>query len=188
MKTLITSAVFCILFSTASFAQLDKGYWLGNVVGNIGISEKGNFWYINMNPQFMKIVDKNLAIGMGVDYNFFKSNVKGPLNIGGYRSTNLEIGPVVRKYFGNSRCKPYAELSTGIQMFNIHELNAEYADLNQRQYKFFMNPTVGVSWWINENVSLNLSSGFKATNFNSIVFDGFKIGVSFKFGNKSSKK
>jgi hypothetical protein len=188
MKTLITSAVFCILFSTVSLAQLDKGYWLGNVTGNFGVSDKGEFWFVNMNPQFMKLVDKNLAIGMGIDYNFYKSNVKGPMSIGGYRHTYLEIGPVIRKYFGNTQFKPYAELSTGIQMFNSQYLNAEYADFNTQHNKFFLNPTIGVSWWINENVSLNLSTGIKTTNFNSIMFDGFKIGVSFKFGNKSSKK
>jgi hypothetical protein len=188
MKTLITSAVFCILFSTASFAQLDKGYWLGNVTGNFGISDKGDFWFVNLNTQSMKLVDKNLAIGIGVNYNFFKSNVKAPQNIGGFRNTTLEIGPVIRKYFGNSKFKPYAELSAGVQMFNIHHVDEKYAYLNNQQYKSFLNPTIGVSWWLNENVSLNLSTGFKATNLNSITFDGFKIGVSFKFGNKLSKK
>ncbi|NOU47028.1 MAG: hypothetical protein HOO86_08205 [Bacteroidales bacterium] len=188
MKTLITSAVFCILFSTVSFAQLDKGYWLGNVVGNFGISDKGNFWFVNLNTQSLKLVDKNLAIGLGIDYNYYKSNVKGPQNTGAYRHTYLEIGPVVRKYLGNSRCKPYAELSTGIQMFNSQHLNSEFSYLDEQQYKFFLNPTIGVSWWFNENVSLNLSTGFKTTNFNNIMFDGFRIGVSFKIGKMSSKK
>jgi hypothetical protein len=185
MKTFITTCIFAFLISFSSFAQLGKGYWLGSVEGSLAVTGSRAYWTINMNPQLMKLVHKNLAVGLGADFSYFKSNstyFNGTTNLGPNSDFNLEIGPVARKYFGNSKLKPYVELGTGILMYKWNYENAENSGMNETHYKYYLNPTIGLSYWMNDRVSINLSTGYDILNFKEVNSTGIKIGVSFKLG------
>lgn len=187
----ITLALICFLSSTA---QLEKGTWIGSIGGSFttdkSTSSYSKFWQLSLNPQVMKLLSQKLAVGASV--NFGIGNLKTDYNDGyedynfTYRNTYLEVGPVARYYFSSFRLKPFTDLGMGLQMNHRFD-DSPYGD-NSTEWDFYARPAMGVAWWINDKVSLNLSTSYTFLNFKEANFDGIKIGVSFTFGNAGIEK
>lgn len=187
----ITLTLICFLSSSA---QLEKGTWIGSIGGSfttdLSNSSYSKSWQVNLNPQVMKLLSKNLAIGAST--NFGIGNLKTEYNDGyenfnyTFRYTYLEVGPVARYYFGSFRLKPFADLGMGLQMNHRFD-NSQYGE-NGTYWDFYARPAAGIAWWINDKVSLNLSTGFTFLNLKEAYFDGVKIGVSFIFGSTGARQ
>jgi len=103
MKTVVLLFAFVIVITVSTSAQLDKGYWIGSVEGGLKKDINSRSWAANLNPQVMKLVCKNLAVGIGIDfryanirsYNYFQPNTHTVLS----KSLSFDIGPIARKYF-----------------------------------------------------------------------------------------
>jgi len=77
-------------------------------------------------------------------------------------------------------------LSTGI---NITLYSNNYFEGESKTTtKWFLKPSAGVAWWINDNVSLNLSAGYYFLNYVQEQSEWIKLGVGFKFWKPKTPK
>jgi len=71
MKKLVLSIAFIALFTFTSFAQLEKGSWIGGVSGNVDFtflkSSSNQAFSFNLNPYAMYLVSKNFSVGLNLD-------------------------------------------------------------------------------------------------------------------------
>jgi hypothetical protein len=191
MKLLISTIAFTILISLNSFAQLEKGYWIGSISGSLTTGKDSQFktFTIILNPEAMLFVSSKLAVGGNFSYGLFSMNKYengDGLETIKIRETYLEIGPEARYYFGNFHLKPFADLGMGLRMNRRWTDNSQYEAYSPK-WDFYARPAAGIAWWINDKVSLNLSTSYTFLNFKEADFDGVKIGVSFLFGNAGLK-
>jgi hypothetical protein len=160
-----------LLFSFPTFAQLEKGYWIGKIQGGLSTELQWQNVVINFQPEAMKLVARNLAVGLQFDYEYFKF-----ISLHGQ---NLDMSALVQKYFGNKPFKPFIGLSTGAGM-GIAK-NTSSGSTSTTDIVFLLNSTIGISWWLNENACIDLSAGYGIRD-KVDSFDGIKLGVGFKFG------
>jgi|GEM_PF-2130918 len=195
MKTIFTLIALILLVTYSAFAQLDKGYWIGDLSGEFGTngrSSSNKITSFSLNPQAMKLISKNTALGISLDFQFFKAKYYNmgsvaPSETTVSRYSSFELGPVVRKYFGNKLVKPFVELGTGIKIGRYYGINNPYS-ADHTTFDHYLKPSVGLSWWMHDKISLNLSAEYNILNFSNSYFEGFKLGVSFKLGNQTIKK
>lgn len=195
MKTIFSLIALVILVAFSTYAQLDKGYWIGNISGLPGANGRsssiGNISF-SLNPEVMKLIGKNTALGMSIDFQFSRDKYYGngsvtPTETFINRYTSIELGPVIRKYFGKKSVKPFVELSTGIKMSSYRGINNPYYT-DHTNFDHFLKPSIGVAWWMNDKISLNLSAEYNILNFSHSYFKGFKFGIGFRFGNPTMNK
>ena len=193
MKKLFLSFTFLTLITVSSLAQLEKGSYIGGVYGNFSIMGRSSgtqYLSWGFNPYAMCLVGNNLAIGMDMDnrFTYFKSTYQD--GSGNYSmlgsSYNLQLAPIVRKYFGNGQVRPYAGLSIGVIMEHMHNYSSfETQTTTETGFSYHLAPQVGVSWWINDKVFLDLKASYNLmdTYFGSgyHTFD-VKIGAGFRIG------
>jgi len=191
MKTFIIATAFTILVSLNSYGQLEKGYWIGDLSGGLTFNKGYIFktFTATLNSQAMILVSNKLAVGGNLSYGLLSvdkydngDGTESYIN----RNTYLEIGPVARNYFGHFQLKPFIDLGMGLQMNHNWTDNRNYGE-NSTNWNFYARPVVGIAWWINDKVSLNLSGSYTFLNFKDEDFDGVRVGVSFTFGNAGQK-
>lgn len=174
MKKSTFILVICAMVSCSAFAQLEKGYWIGKIQGSFRTELQWQSIDIKLQPQAMKLVANNFAVGLQANYELSKL----------YTRTEqiLALNALAQKYFWNKPLKPFIGLSVGAGMSNIK--NTSYGTIITTDYGFLVNMNIGISWWINENASIDLSTGYGIKD-KVDSFDGIKLGVGFKFGKPS---
>jgi len=192
MKILVSTIAFAILISLNSYGQLAKGYWIGSISGSLTTGKDSQFktFTLILNPEAMILVSNKLAVGGNFSYGLFSMNkYENGDGLGTFkiRETYLEIGPVARNYFGNFELKPFVDLGIGLRMNRRWTDNSQFEAYGPT-WDFYARPAAGIAWWINDKVSLNLSTSYTFLNFKEADFDGVKIGVSFIFGSTGAKQ
>jgi len=191
MKTLFLSIAFITLITFTSFAQLEKGSWIGGVNGNDDftfLKSSGNRAFsFSLNPYAMYLVSKNLAVGLNLDYDY--DFVKYSFE---YSTHKLLLAPVIHKYFGNNKFRPFIGLATGLAMYQTNSFAAPDWDVSKStNFGYFLNPEAGISYWLNDNVffyhkaSYDLINYDKNSDYHTV---DFKIGIGIKLGNSSQEK
>lgn len=199
MKTLFLSIAFIALLTLASFAQLEKGTWIGGVSGNVAFSFKPSdtkFFSLNLNPYALYLVSKNFAVGLNLDYTLdfvkYSSAFQAGSEPAKYSSNNLLFAPVVRKYFCSSKYRPYVGIATGLEIYQPISFAAPDWDVTKStDFGFFLNPEAGISYWLNEKVFFDLKASYALINSGRLedyhTVD-LKIGIGVKLGNSSAEK
>lgn len=187
MKKLFLLFIAIYLISNTVSAQLEKGGWITSLQGNYNVTgikyRSDRFQSLLLRPGVMKLVHHNLAVGMVMSFGYDLSKyseVQPGLSLTS-KSLSLEAGPVLRKYFGDYKLKPFAELSSGIK---YHNSSSAYSD--NRKYDFdntdlFIRPAIGLSYWINDRISFDISAGTDLMNRNKWELQ-LNLGVSVKLG------
>jgi len=199
MKKLVLSIAFIILLTLNSFAQLEKGSWIGGVSGNIGFgfnSSDSRFFSVDLNPYALYLVRNNFAVGLNLDYScdFVKyySIFQAESELVKYSTNSLVFAPVVRKYFGNGRYRPYIGLTTGLEIYQSISFAAPDWDVSKStDFGFSLTPEAGISYWLNDKVFFDLKASYDLINNNRAgdyhtVY--LKIGIGIKLGNSSTEK
>ncbi len=166
MKKIITLMCFCLI-AGYSFAQLEKGGWIITLEGNGKFSNyrenfKSSSLYIK--PGVMKLLAKNLALGINIRV-LSERHIYPPFPDSGSivykeKTFSLEAGPVLRKYFGDYRLRPYAEMGIGFEIQNTNYFRNNNKTLSGSSFGVHIRPMLGISYWINENVSVDLKGGY----------------------------
>jgi hypothetical protein len=200
MKLLILSISFVALLTSSSFAQLEKGNWIGGVGGNVGLSflkaSNNRAFSGSINPYALYLVSKNFAVGLNVDYSYnfvkYNSTSQSGSELIKYSSNTLLLAPVVRKYFGNSKYRPYFGITTGLAMDQYNSFTPTASDVVRTTYfSYVLNPEAGISYWLNEKVFFDLKASYdlvksnRRSDYHSI---DLKIGIGIKPGNSSQEK
>lgn len=177
------------LFTICSYAQLSKGGWITSMQGN-GSSSK-NFNYksssLTLQPSVLKLISNNLALGINLNTTFTSGSSpipSAPETISKLNTFNLEAGPVLRKYFGNYKLKPYAEFGTGwnYTWFN-NTIDGKSGNFDDS--RFYIKPALGISYWISDRIALdmNLSYDLNQEHYTFQLDDwNMNIGFSVKLG------
>ena len=199
MKKLILSIVFITLVAITSFAQLEKGSWIGGVSGNVNFNFRPSdtkYFSVNLTPYAMYLVSKNFAAGLNLDYNYdfvkYYSFFQTESELVKYSTNSLLFAPVVRKYFGNGKYRPYIGLTSGLAMYQTISFSAPSWDVSKStNFGFFLNPEAGISYWLNDKVFFDLKASYDLINYNrhgDYHTVDLKIGIGINLGNSSQEK
>jgi hypothetical protein len=148
--------IFSVLFFSASYSQITKGFWM---FGGSGSIESGSTTVLNttykstsirLDPRGGYFFADKLAAGLTLAYDFQKSNVGSSFS---EPSQSLGIGPFVRYYF----------LPIEKRVNILAEVNGAYsrvfdADAGALQYGFLG----GIALFLNSTVALELLPGYRA--------------------------
>jgi len=171
-------------------AQLNKGNTLIsiNAGANYSGSSKNNQMLLYLSPGVMKVIGNNFAAGIDFNYQLF-SKEEEIIPSAGQTSRDIsetfEIGAVAKKYFSDSRFKPYAELGSGYQISNYKRYR-EGLFINEILTRdIYLRPVVGASYWLNEFISLdaNVSYTLILYNYDPFYFKNlkFRLGFTMRF-------
>lgn len=177
-----------ILLSIAAYAQLPKGDFLMSVQGNGSFSGKHNIQVsaFTLQTGAYKLVRNNLALGMNFTADFEGSNLPGYLNgdvINRRRAYTLEAGPVLRKYFGSNKLKPYAELGISAG-YNYQRVNGENSYTHDN-IDLYIRPALGLSYWFTDNVSFDVNVNSDINHGHSLFYYNdlnLNLGFTVKLG------
>jgi hypothetical protein len=187
MKKLFLLFVTIYLISNSVSAQLEKGGWITSLQGNYSL--KGPYYgsyrtqSLLINPGVMKLVHHNLAVGMVFNFGYEKTK-DYPIDNGltfTWKSYSLEAGPVLRKYFGDYKLKPYAELSSGIKYDFNKSTFSDNSKFESHDTNLFIRPLIGFSYWINDRISIDISAGTDLMEDNLKELN-VNLGFSVKLG------
>jgi hypothetical protein len=195
MKKLFLSFAFLALITISSFAQLEKGSIIGGVNGNFSLSTntpeiKLISW--SFDPYAMYLVRNNLALGLSLDNSFQFGDSHYSYENEHSRQTiyNVKFAPTIRNYFGSGKFRPYIGVKTGLALYyyknNFSSDSYSYIDKSSH-LAVFLNPEVGVSYWLNDKVffdlkaSYDLLNSYKDANYGFKSFD-VKLGIGIKLG------
>ena len=200
MKKQVLSIAFITLLTLTSFAQLEKGSWIGGVSGNVGFSYNSSDireFSLSLNPYALYLVSNNFAVGLNVDYSFLHTKSYYPFSQTGtefvkYSTNTVLFAPIVRKYFGTSKYRPYVGITTGLSIYQTPSFVPTSTDVaKSTEFGYILNPEVGVSYWLNDKVFFDLKASYDLIRPNRIgdyhSID-LKIGIGIKLGNSSAGK
>ncbi len=182
-KVLIIIAIS--LFSMYSYGQLNKGGWIGSFQGSGGAVKYNDYKSssLKLQPSVMYLISNNLALGLNVSTSFESYKLPSVNDIRyNQRSFALETGPVLRKYFGSYKLKPYAELGIGWNYSQSKSTNYEYL---WNDHRLYVKPALGLSYWISNNVSIDMNVNYDINAGHSLFrYDDWRlnIGISVKLG------
>ncbi len=183
-KLFVLCLLTCLFFN--SFAQLEKGSWVGGVSGASKVTLRPQYLkaiYLDLNPYAFYLLRNNLALGFNVDNKLTCAKYASNLNImkSGFRN-ELSLSPEIRKYFGAKKFRPYVGLANGFE-YIYGRSQYEESKVEIREFNYFLAPNVGVSYWLNDKVYLDMKTGFKflinSSNPNNQSLD-LKIGIGIK--------
>jgi len=200
MKKQALSIAFITLLTLTSFAQLEKGSWIGGVSGNVGFSYNSSdirYFSLSLNPYAMFLVSNNFAVGLNADYSYDHTKTYYPFSQTGtefvkYSTNSLLFAPIVRKYFGTGKYRPYVGITTGLSIYQTPSFVPTSTDVaKSTDYGYILNPEAGVSYWLNDKVFFDLKASYDLVKHNRIgdyhSID-LKIGIGIKLGNSSAGK
>ena len=159
--TILLSGTFIL-----GYAQTEKGDWI--IGGRVDVNTGENSTHIGFSPSGGIFVIKNFAVGGSflIDYN--KS--------GDVKATDFGVGPFARYYFTTAKARPLVHGA-----FNY--LSSKYKSPAFSSTNNGSNFLIagGVAVFINENVSVEILTGYSHTKYND--FDGsggFNLGIGFQ--------
>jgi hypothetical protein len=201
MKTLFLSVAFIALLTITSSAQLEKGSWIGGVSGNVGFSHStsssNHSFSYGINPYVMYLMSKNIAVGLNVDSRnaIWKNEYSfgdGLTETNRYYYNSLFLAPIIRMYFGNKQFRPYIGVTTGLSLDHTRNMGSTlFGDSKTTDFGFFLNPEIGISYWLNDKVFFDFKASYDLLNSNRIAgyrTADLKIGIGIKIGNPSTEK
>jgi len=188
--------LFWVCLSTSLIAQMEKGSLIGGISGNLSYGKHYSDFKVldlSMNPYVLYMVRNNFAIG--VDFNNrFTFAKKGRSAPGSFwvnqRIYSITLAPVVRKYFGSGKLKPYAGVTTGLSLYNDYYKSEtiEYSNTHKStKLAAFINPEIGACYWLNDKVFFDAKASYNGLNTYEEANGGFKtidlkFGIGIKFG------
>ena len=195
MKKLTTLVLLGVLCLNQLYAQTEKGNISLGTTSTLGGSSAGlNFtsnnqdeekeFNFNLSPNIGIFVSDNFLIGgtLALDY----SRLKDDDFDFEATSTGFRIGPLLRYYFTDSKIKPFINFNpTFTSVSQKTEVRGDEAEFDLSGFSMLGN--VGVAFFLNEKLSLDLSLGINYTslgnnnfesNINTTTF-GLNVGFSF---------
>lgn len=186
MKKNLTFILLLTLFSSITFAQVEKGKWFIAGYSSLGLDiGKEKFEYpdgaykassvteykyseFDFNPYVGYFVIDKLAVGLFIDYSYMKQKDQDDEN-NSWKSTSAAIGPFVRYYIADIKgFYPYAEGRFG---FGSSKEIEEW-DGGENEYKMSLltyKLGVGSTYFLTPNVGLDLFLGY---DFDSYKYKG----------------
>ncbi|MGE5316627.1 MAG: hypothetical protein ACM3ME_01430 [Chloroflexota bacterium] len=183
MKKIFILIVISLL-SVCSYAQLDKGGWITSLHGYGSASKMNDYKEstLRIQPSVMKLIGHNLALGITLSTTFQSNTYPTtftPILLAKTNTLDLEAGPVLRKYFGDYKFKPYAEFSTGLyytQYKSIYEGVSYHSDYS----KLYIKPALGMSYWISDRVALDMKVSYDLNHHDyGTFFDNWNLNLGF---------
>ncbi|GAB3779254.1 hypothetical protein GCM10028818_29520 [Spirosoma horti] len=169
MKSIVCTLAFIVLgFSTVK-AQTEKGRWMvGAQVGNFQYSTQNgyNSFSGSLSPSAGYFVANNLLIGTGVPLSLTTNNYSGPGGDVRNRSTGIGLSPYVRYYVGSNKLKPYVGVSYAYSSTR-QRTDMGYQTLKSNGFTSTVSPTVGVAYFINRSVAINVGLNYIWTRFDN---------------------
>jgi len=165
MKKIIL-AMFLSGILTTLHAQTEKGDWL--VGGRVDINTGDNSTHIGFSPNGGIFVVNNLAVGGNIKIDYSKA--------GDIKVTDFGIGPFIRYYFTEATARPLLQAAIN---YISSKVNAPTFSSTNNGSEIFLGG--GVAIFINENVSIELLTGYSHTKYKD--FDGsggFNLGIGFQ--------
>ena len=147
-------------------AQTESGDWI--VGGRLDVNTAENNTRIGINPNAGIFVANNFAVGANFLIDYAKS--------GDVKSTDFGIGPFLRYYFLNGTVKPLIHASF---RYLSSKVKAPTFSSTNNGSNFLI--AGGVALFINENVAIEMLSGYSRTKYKD--FDGsggFNLGIGFQ--------
>jgi hypothetical protein len=142
-------------------------------------------------PKFGYFVLKNLQIGIMIPLAI--SSNRGISYDGDYKANSFQLIPLVQKYFGNKKVRPFIYAASGFGWGKA--ISRSQSDTFKTKYKTYtLKSGGGVSFFINERISIDCNIGYSydtdsvdsptvgSTSYDhSIIQKGFnsEIGVNF---------
>lgn len=164
-------STFILLFATFfTFGQTNEGNKLvGGTVsfGTQFVQNNDNLLFLNLNPNYGRFVNDNIAAGAGLNLFFQKQSNNN--------TTSLSLLPFGRYYVGNSDVLQfYAEVKGG---FIYQRVSNAGGSTNNSGFQINAGP--GVAFFLNENVSLDF-----LVNYEYVRLDEFAVSrrLTFNFG------
>jgi hypothetical protein len=200
MKKQFLSIALIAFLSFTSFAQLEKGSWIGGVSGSVDFSfrksSSNRAFFCSLNPYAMYLVSNNFAVGLNLDYSYNFSKYNYTSQTGSelikYSTNTIMFAPVVRKYFGNSRYRPYLGITTGLAIHQTNSFVPTSPDVSKStNFGYFLSPEAGISYWLNDKVFFDVKASYDLINYNlngAYHAVDLKIGVGIKIGKSTPKK
>lgn len=165
MKKFFIMLVAIYLISNTVSAQFEKGGWITSLQGSFGAAGRKSDLYkyhnLQIKPELLKLLRHNLAVGFVAGIEQSASRMKNYPGGGEQIQSDLhfQTGPVVRKYFGNLKLRPYAELSVGVKFSRYYSKYSGEAGSSFSNTEAFIRPALGLSYMVNDKVSFNISAG-----------------------------
>lgn len=165
MKKSVMLLLAAALCAGPLFAQPGKGDWIASLNGSFSAagvkSDSYKYHNLQLKPELLKMLKHNVTLGMvlGIDHTMiWRKDFQPEVDLRTH-DLHLQFGPVVRKYFGKGRLVPYAELSAGVDYsMNFSKFSGESGS-TYSSADAFIRPALGLSYWINDKVSFNISAG-----------------------------
>ncbi|MFD2569770.1 outer membrane beta-barrel protein [Spirosoma soli] len=165
MKRLLLIMSLLITSISAVTAQTEKGRWtVGVSVGNFQYSSQNNYHSFSgsLSPSAGYFFAKNLVVGTGLPLSLSTNKYQS------IKASNSGIGlsPFVRYYFGDAKLKPYVGLSYAYSK-TWQRNTGGGQDYKGEGYTSSLSPSVGLAYFINNNVALNAGLGYVHSRFKS---------------------
>jgi hypothetical protein len=156
-KTIILLLIV-IFFTTDTYCQLTKGFWLfggnGSIISSSTTFMNTSYKYssIILKPRAGYFIINNLALGLNLEYNYSKSGIGSPLITS---SQAIGIGPFIRYYF----------LSEGKRYNLLGELNGNYnKNINSKDGYYQYSFLGGLAIFLNSSVAVEILPGYQGSN------------------------
>ncbi|HLN53881.1 MAG TPA: hypothetical protein VK212_09245 [Lentimicrobium sp.] len=195
MKTFFTLLLTFLICGFAN-AQLEKGTWITSLHGSGNYLSKSEYKLtrLTLTPAIMRLIDNNLALGINLSTSFGSDRipiVSNPYSVNKTQTYSLEAGPVIRKYFGDGRFKPYGELGIGWHYVSVREQENDRPIYKDHNDYLYARPVIGLSYWITEQISVDINTGLNAV-FNlepDYLYKDWNlnIGIAVKLGKKNDE-
>ena len=162
--------IFILLFATFfTFGQTNHGDRLvGGTVsfGTQFVQNNNNLLFLNLNPNYGKFINDNIAVGAAVGLNFQKQDDNS--------ATSISLLPFARYYVGNSDVLQfYGEVKAG---YLFQRVNNTFSAENNQGAQFNIGP--GVAFFLSENVSFDFQVNYQFVR----IEEARNRSLSFNFG------
>jgi hypothetical protein len=175
MRKILMTILLAVIFITVN-AQTQKQDWIVGAL--IDINTGDNITHIGFSPAAGIFVIDNFAIGANLLIDYNKS--------GDVKATDFGVGPFLRYYFLKGMVKPLIHAS-------VNYLSSKYKSpaFSTTNNGSNILAAGGVALFINENISVEILSGYSHTKYKD--FDGsggFSLGIGFQvyLGKKQIEK
>lgn len=166
MKKHVLSVLVLVSVAVAVSAQTEQGNFL--VGGNLNFNSAKEDRNITIAPSAGYFFIDNFAAGANVLLSFDKEKLK--------RTTEVEIGPFARYYFGTMNIRPFAHANIGFTTEKT-KTSGLPSGPSATGSNYFLGG--GLAAFINRNVALEGLLGYRHTSFKNTAGSG---GVNLRVG------
>jgi hypothetical protein len=186
-KFVILASVLVMLLNSISNGQSEKG--------NISIGGQTNFSFHSIttslktsgvssnyeksksfafSPKLGYFFLKNLQAGIMIPLAFSRSS--GITYDNDYKTFSFQLIPLVQKYFGNNKVRPFIFIAAGLGWGNSINSSQSDPDTYKTRYKLYtLKSGGGVSFFFNDMISIDCSLGY---SYDSDSVDSPSVGTT----------